>query len=127
MLERFCFSFCSTSVRISFLSGHEVSKLTLGATAAATALRHKDRYCPSTASNAGDCRGVFRVSSASSVKTGTDVKGTMGLGWSLVGLNLIYLIYLAVFVPKHGNWSTEMHHIPPRVVGNAEMDKAPTH
>ena len=36
--------------------------LILGATAAATALRHRERYCPITASNVGDCRGVFRVS-----------------------------------------------------------------
>ena len=56
-----------------------------------------------------------------------DEKGTMGLGWSLVGLNLIYLGYLAYLVPKYGNWATEMYHIPPRTLPNAEFDKAPTH
>jgi hypothetical protein len=45
----------------------------------------------------------------------------MGLGWSLVGLCLIYLGYLAVLVRKYGNWATEMYHIPARKVVNSEF------
>jgi len=85
----------------------------VGATAATTALRHKNAYCPATASNVGDCRGVLR--------------GTMGLGWSSVGLNLIYLGFLAALVKKHGAWSDDLYNIPAIRAANADMNEKSGH
>jgi hypothetical protein len=51
----------------------------------------------------------------------------MGLAYALVGLNLIYLGFLAMLVSKHGKWSRDMYNIPERRLANADMDKAPTH
>ncbi|KAK1927444.1 hypothetical protein DB88DRAFT_478074 [Papiliotrema laurentii] len=85
----------------------------VGAAAATTALRFNNRYCPRDASNFTDCRGVMR--------------GTMGLAWAMVGLNLFYLCYLAALVSKHGRWSDDLWNIPARRHANADMDKAPVH
>ncbi|ORY29516.1 hypothetical protein BCR39DRAFT_531887 [Naematelia encephala] len=85
----------------------------VGSVAAATALRHHKKYCPPTASNGGDCSGVLR--------------GTEGLGFAIVALNLIVIGFLAALVSKHGAWSDDLHNIPPIALPNADMEKAPVH
>jgi len=85
----------------------------LGAMIATTVLRHHARYCPSTASNVSDCRGVMR--------------GTMGLGWALIGFDLIYIGFLAALVSRSGTWGDELANIPAVIAPNADMEKAPAH
>lgn len=85
----------------------------IGATAAAIAMKNKTHYCPDTASNLGQCRGVMR--------------GTAGLGFSLAGLDLIYIGWLAALVSKHGNWGRDLYNIPERKAANADLDKPPAH
>jgi len=84
-----------------------------GAIVAVSVLRHHDRYCPATASNVGDCRGVMR--------------GTMGLGWALIGFDLIYVGFLAALVSSSGKWQDELTNIPPKLAPNADLEKAPAH
>jgi len=84
-----------------------------GTMVAVSVLRHHARYCPATASNVGDCRGVMR--------------GTMGLGWALIGFDLIYMGYLTALVSTSGSWQDEMVNIPPKPAPNADLEKAPAH
>ncbi|ORX33633.1 hypothetical protein BD324DRAFT_638967 [Kockovaella imperatae] len=86
----------------------------VGADAAAIALKHNVNYCPVSASNYGNCIGVLR--------------GTVGLGFALVGLDLIYIGYLAALVSKYGAWGKDLYNIPERKLANADLnDKAPAH
>ena len=58
----------------------------------------------------------------------THHQGTVGLGFALVGLDLIYLGYLAALVSKHGAWGKDMYNTPERKLANADMnDKPPAH
>jgi len=85
----------------------------LGAIVATTVLRYDTRYCPATASNVGDCRGVMR--------------GTMGLGFALLGVDLIYVGYVVALVTKFGAWTDEMAQLPPVKAPNADLEKAAGH
>ncbi|GFZ42682.1 hypothetical protein JCM24511_00399 [Saitozyma sp. JCM 24511] len=73
-----------------------------GAIVAVTVLRYHNRYCGASNTIRSDCAGVLR--------------GVMALGWSLFGLDLIFLGYLASLVSSsRSSWSQPLHNIPPLV------------
>jgi hypothetical protein len=55
------------------------------------------------------------------IRDEADKQGTIGLGWSLVGLNLIYLAYVAALVKRFGNWGHQMWELPNPVKPNSEF------
>ncbi|KAI9632505.1 uncharacterized protein MKK02DRAFT_30300 [Dioszegia hungarica] len=85
----------------------------LASVIATTVLRDTTNYCGPANTIRNDCSGVL--------------KGTMGLGWSTFGLQLIYLGFLAYLVKGHGNWNEQLWNIPYVPAANADMDKAPAH
>jgi hypothetical protein len=46
----------------------------------------------------------------------------MGLGWSLAGLSLLYIIYVFLISKKHANLNADLYNIPPRKLANADLD-----
>ena len=76
---------------------------------AATVLyKQKDsHYCPRD-STVPECPGVS--------------KGVMGLGWSLAGLSLVYIVYVFMIAKKHANLNADLYNIPPRKLANADLD-----
>jgi hypothetical protein len=46
----------------------------------------------------------------------------MGLGWSLAGLSLIYMVYVFIIAKKHANLGAELYDVPPRKLANADLD-----
>jgi hypothetical protein len=52
----------------------------------------------------------------------------MGLGWSLFGLNLIFIGLIAALVSSsHGRWSEPLWNTPERIHPNADLDQEPKH
>jgi hypothetical protein len=49
----------------------------------------------------------------------------MGLGWSLFGLDMIAIAYIAVLVSKHGSWGDILAELPPKPRPNADLEKTP--
>ncbi len=54
-------------------------------------------------------------------------QGVEGLGFSLVGIDLIYLGFLAALVSKWGTWNDDLYNLPPIKAANADMERAPAH
>ncbi|RXK41285.1 hypothetical protein M231_01435 [Tremella mesenterica] len=79
-------------------------------TVAYTTLRHHSQYCAPTAINAADCSGVLR--------------GVEGLGWSLIGVNLIYIIFLIALVSSQGTWNSEMNQMPSKKSSTVDVERA---
>jgi hypothetical protein len=46
----------------------------------------------------------------------------MGLGWSLAGLSLIYMVYVFLIAKKHATLAADLYNIPPRKLANADLD-----
>ena len=81
---------------------------------AVTALRSTSRYCCVGNTIINDCRGVYQ--------------GSLGLGWSTVGLQIVYLCFVPFLVKKYGAFTEQMWNIPYVPAANADLnDKAPAH
>ena len=80
-------------------------------TAITTAWRHRDRYCPPSASNAGDCSGVMR--------------GVEGLGFATVGFDLILIGVVAALgkTGPTGRMTDELHDMPATNLGQQDVEK----
>lgn len=79
---------------------------------ATTVLRHHRQYCNLELADNSDVCGVLR--------------GTMGLGWMLFGLNLIWLCIMPVLVSGQGSWSHYYGDLPDQGHG-VDEEKAPVH
>lgn len=81
----------------------------VGSVAAATAfyVKRDANYCP-VDSLIPECPGVS--------------KGVMGLGWSLAGLSLVYIIYVFIICSKYSSLSSELYQTPPKKLANADLD-----
>lgn len=85
----------------------------LGSTVATTVLAGRSRYCGPSNAIRQDCSEVM--------------KAAYGLGYALLGFQLIYAIFLPILVSGHGTWGSTLNNIPPKPKANADMEKAPTH
>ncbi|AFR97826.1 hypothetical protein J008_05780 [Cryptococcus neoformans] len=79
---------------------------------ATTVLRHHRQYCNTDLEDNSDLCGVLR--------------GVMGLGWMLFGLNLIWLCILPVLASGQGTWAHYYGDLPYEDRG-IEEEKAPVH
>ncbi|ADV20863.1 hypothetical protein I315_02019 [Cryptococcus gattii Ru294] len=79
---------------------------------AITVLRHHRQYCNLELADNSDLCGVLR--------------GTMGLGWMLFGLNLIWICIMPVLVAGQGTWSHYYGDLPYED-NDADVEKAPVH
>jgi len=68
-------------------------------------------YCPPSSTIRSDCAGVMR--------------GVMGLGFSLLGLDLIYMGFVATLARTYGTLNDPIHELPPRRLPNADMNDKP--
>lgn len=46
----------------------------------------------------------------------------MGLGWSLAGLSIVYMIYVFLITKKYSSLGSELYQTPPKKLANADLD-----